>query len=197
MLKNHPSHQLQEKFHVINGFQKQGRNEFVLAGCKKGTEENGKGTPLLSGLRRDRTTTNLQTLRKIPPSQKPPPKRAGGKRGRNMPLKYFHQGKNGHHTSHRSSQKTSCTSPGGAAPRGSRTRPGPAATARRRQRDLDSAKGSTPWPPGSPTQPIIKEVGGKEEKKTKNKKRTKKKKKKNRTRMPLRRYSPSGSKMLE
>lgn len=42
MLKNNPSHQLQEKFHVINGYQKQGKNECVLTGSKKGTKKMEK-----------------------------------------------------------------------------------------------------------------------------------------------------------
>lgn len=111
MLKNNPSNQLQEKFHVINGYQKRGENEFVLTGSKKGTKKMEKARLSSVVCTRIAKPQTCKHCVKSHLSKNLIRKRVGEKkRGRNMLLKYFYKGKNRHHTSHRFFHKTSCTS---------------------------------------------------------------------------------------
>jgi hypothetical protein len=110
LLKNNPINQLQEKFHVINEYQKQeGKNEIFLTGFQKG-DKNIKlmlfAQWFCTNIARPQTCKHCC---KIPPIQKCYQKKRVCKKELETCFINFYKGKkNRYQTSHRFFHKTSC-----------------------------------------------------------------------------------------
>lgn len=110
MLKNYPSNQLQEKFHVINGCQKQeGKKRICSHRLPKTAQKDRKlmffaqwFVPVLQNHKLVNTAVKSHLYKNLIRK-----KSMQKKRVRNM-LFIFTKEKNRHHTSHRFFHKTSC-----------------------------------------------------------------------------------------